>query len=151
MFLKKYIPALLVLFGIIMFSCNKEKPECGKCNQLEGIWRFESVIYRKDWAFHKTDLTDLYKDIRLHFYNDRTFLYHHEGRKIDLTGYWEMDEESQNNGETTVNVTYLDWSAEDGHGNYEEGKWDNIAISRKGMKATEKKYGGTYGFKLVRE
>jgi len=151
MSLKKYILAFILLSGFTLFSCNKEEQDCGKCTQVEGTWRFENVTFRKDWSIHKTDLTDVYKDIRLHFYNDRTFLYHHSGRKVDLTGYWEMDEEEQSNGETTTTVTYLDWSAEDGNGNYEEGKWDNINISKKGLSAMEGKYGGTYKFHLVRE
>lgn len=149
--IKKYILGVFALFGVFVFSCNKEKHECGKCDQAEGIWRFESVIYRKDWSFHKTDLTDIYKDIRLYFYDDKKFLYYHAGRKIDLTGYWEMNEETQNNGQTTTTVTYIDWYGEDHSGNYEEGKWSNVSISKRGMKATEKKYGGTYSFKLVRD
>lgn len=151
MLLRKYILAAFVLLSSLMLSCNKEKQDCGRCNQLEGTWRFEKVTFRKDWSVHKTDLTEVYKDIRLHFYNDRTFLYHHSGRKVDLTGYWEMDDEQQSDGETSTTVTYLDWSAEDGNGNYEEGKWDNIHISRNGMNATESKYGGVYRFHLVRD
>ncbi len=137
----------MVLFGIVMFACNKEKPD----SRLIGTWRIAKVTFRKDFAVTKTDLTDVYNDIRLTFYNDKTFLYHHPGRKIDLTGNWEMDEESQNNGETTTTVQYIDWWGEDHLGHYEEGKWDNISFNKNGMRATESKHSGTYNLRLVKE
>lgn len=105
----------------------------------------------KDFSLRKTDLTDIYKNIRLTFYNDRTFLYEHSGRKLELTGLWEMGSDVEQQGESSVTVTYLDWYGEDPHGNYEEVKWNHIAFSKKGLRASEKKYGGNYNYLLVKE
>jgi len=135
--------ATLLLFA----SCNKEEP----LSLLSGVWRFEVVTFRKGLSLHKSDHTDAYRDIRLHFFDDYTFLYHHLGRNIELTGYWEMDEEVQHTGENTITYTYLDWWAEDNRGNREEAKWNNLKLHKGRIRVTESKNGGSYVYRLVKE
>lgn len=142
----KRIPFLLLAM-VVFTACSKED----NATQLAGVWRFEEVTFRKNLSLHKSDHTDVYQNIRLHFFNDHTFLFAHSGRKVDLTGIWEMDEEAQSNGETTTSFTYLDWWAEDHRGNKEEAKWDNITLQKGRLSATESKNGGTYKYRLVKE
>lgn len=146
----KYLYGILVLFVVVLFACKKEKPDCGKCKDIIGKWKFDHVTYRKNFSPYNTDLTSAYRDIRLTFFSDSTILFEHATRNITLTGYWTIGKESNDNGYYSSSIAYLDWTAESGN-NYEEGKWDNITINRKGMRTTETKYGGTYRFHLIRE
>jgi hypothetical protein len=132
---------------MLLASCSKDKP----ASQLIGVWRFEEVTFRKGISLHKSDHTDVYSGICLHFFDDHTFLYHHAGRKLELTGYWEMDEEEQDTGESTITYTYLDWWAEDNHGNREEAKWNNINLRKDRLRVGESKNGGSYKYRLVKE
>ncbi len=136
----------LLLFPLLFLSCDKDEQK----PLLVGTWRFEKVTYHRDFALSKTDLTDLYQGIELVFYDDQTFLYTHAGRKIDLTGYWDLYSESNEEDEHNSSSTRIDWYGEDASSNLEEGKWDNVQLKFTSIRATERKNNGTYTFRLAR-
>ncbi len=127
--MKKQILGYLVLFAVILTSCNDVTLQ--RENRMVGDWEFEMVREFDQFAIVGDKVTDEYETVLVTFFDDNTMEYQEDGTVF--SGEWDL--KLDNSGEETdfELIAFLSNSS----GEVKQIVWDNVSIFNKKIRAIE--------------
>lgn len=142
--MKKLLPFLFL--GLIV-SCTTNKPTITE-KRLFGTWQFDEVEYFP-WFGTKDNLTGVYENTQLTFFNDYTVVMINHATNDVYTGIWEVNIVSIPNGQNVSSAEQMIASlSHDITGDVVQIIWENLAVTRSRIRSTHDDKEGTFQFRL---
>ncbi len=142
-----YVMLVIVALG----SCTKEARLRKKEDRLIGVWEFEKVTYKKDFALFRKNITHEYRHDIVEFFPDYSAVYDDYSLRAVFYGDWNIfiDEDyygEDNDLEFFVDAVFYDFLNHEDF--YLYGSIDRLNRNKLNFEASDSR--GTYTFKLRR-